>query len=146
MKSILKAGFLVALVIMLACNSNKNNETESSEIIVKDSMGTTTTPVTDHVDSATAAKVSDSGTTGLQVATKSYENDKGGKLKATYTNNNDLSVVSLEIAGESPIKLMQTETGAKGAVYSNGKITWQAGDENAILTRDGKHTKYMVKK
>lgn len=155
MKKLLLSTTIVLVLTATSCN---NSETESGETIVKDSMGVTTAPVTDHVDSAAADTVASNpdqsvsnATTetnapaGVQTSTGDFESADGKKVNAVYNNDGQMAVATLHIDGEE-IKLMQTEATAKGAEYSNGKIKWKAEGNSAILTRDGKETKFSLKK
>ena len=146
----------IGILTIVGCGSNEN---ESEEVIVKDSMGVTTAPVTDQVDSAAADTLSSTASPqattpaatettadGVQITTQNYESASGQKAKAEYMNKEQMHVLNLEVDGGEPIKMMQTEAWAKGAEYSDGKNKWRAEGDNATLTKDGKETKFTVKK
>lgn len=154
MKKLLLLSTAVYILSASACN---NGET-GGEPIIKDSMGTTGAPVTNQVDSAAAdtitstnpdEPVSESTETariaGVQTITENFESASGQKVNAVYNSNGQMALVTLTIGGEE-IKLMQTEAWAKGAEYSNGKIKWRAEGSNATLTKEGKVTKFSLKK
>lgn len=140
------------------CNSSETDETMSDEPIVKDSMGVTMPPVTDRIDSAAldtlgtmqpespvSSPQPGTSASGVQSTSENFVSNDGQMVNAVYNNNGQMSVATLTIKGEE-IKLMQTEAWAKGAEYSNGKIKWRAEGDNATLTRDGKETKFSLKK
>lgn len=147
-----------ALFTTVSCINNE----EPAEVIVKDSLGITTgAPLTDHVDSAAADTIRTFPSpanepvqpqektpvpAGVQTRIENYTSSSGEALVATYNNNEQMSLVTLEMSGEAPIRLMQTEAWAKGAEYSNGKIVWRAEGDAASFTRDGKTTQFSVKK
>lgn len=145
----------LCFIIVSACN---NAETGSTEPMVRDSMGVSAAPVTGHVDSAAADTLNqplntgtvapaatESAATGVQSITENFVSADGQAVQAVYANNEQIHLVTLTINGEE-IKLMQTEAWAKGAEYSNGKITWRAEGSDATLTKDGKETKFGLKK
>lgn len=155
MKKLFFLPITFCVLLITACN---NNEAES-EPMVRDSMGVTTAPITDHVDSliadsvlkAAAAQAADlpaaapNTTPGVQTITENFVSADGQSLKAVYNNNGQMAVVTLSVGGED-IKLMQTEASANSATYSNGNITWKTEGSSATLTKGGKETKFNLKR
>lgn len=152
-----KLFFTVGFFGMLAGTACNGNEESESEVIVKDSMGVTTgAPLTDHIDSAAAdtstalaEPVTQENTPappGVKTDKLDYSGNGGENISATYNSNDQMALVTLEVSGENPIKLMQISASGNNAEYSNGSINWKKEGDAATLTKDGKTTKFVLKK